>query len=190
MARKMAKKAKRAPAKKAAPVARKPAKVTATAGKTVTASALMQSVAEHMGLKKTQAKDFVDGYLDVVKAPHTAVKNPVTGWPVKYSQQHEDFHLAAQRGMPGPFDNGVMRFAWVCPLLTNWMGDAATLKRLYVQVRTPGIYGDTTWYRGTVAEKLDGGVVKIRITGINQVGITTTTGEAEVVLPTRSGRSS
>jgi acyl dehydratase len=130
------------------------------------------------------------GYLDVVKAPHTAVKNPVTGWPVKYSQQHEDFHLAAQRGMPGPFDNGVMRFAWVCPLLTNWMGDAATLKRLYVQVRTPGIYGDTTWYRGTVAEKLDGGVVKIRITGINQVGITTTTGEAEVVLPTRSGRSS
>ena len=68
MARKMAKKAKRAPAKKAAPVARKPAKVTATAGKTVTASALMQSVAEHMGLKKTQAKDFVDGYLDVVKA--------------------------------------------------------------------------------------------------------------------------
>src|SRR5215468_8636259 len=67
MARKMAKKAKKS-AKKAAPVARKPAKVTATAGKTVTASALMQSVAEHMGLKKTQAKDFVDGYLDVVKA--------------------------------------------------------------------------------------------------------------------------
>ncbi len=68
MARKMAKKAKRAPAKKAAPMARKPAKVAATAGKTVTASALLQSVAEHMGMKKTQAKDFVDGYLDVVKA--------------------------------------------------------------------------------------------------------------------------
>ncbi|MBS0386125.1 MAG: HU family DNA-binding protein [Proteobacteria bacterium] len=67
MARKMAKKAKKTTAK-AAPAVRKPPKVTATAGKTVTASALMQSVADHMGMKKVQAKDFVDGYLDVVKA--------------------------------------------------------------------------------------------------------------------------
>lgn len=129
------------------------------------------------------------GYLDVVKAPHTSVKNPITGWPVKYSQQHEDFHLAAQRGMPGPFDNGVMRFAWVCPLVTNWMGDDGTLKRLYVQVRTPAIYGDTTWYQGTVTDRRrdgDHAVVKLRITGTNQVGITTTTGEAEVVLPTKA----
>jgi acyl dehydratase len=132
------------------------------------------------------------GYLDVAKAPHTAVRNPVTGWPVKYSQQHEDFHLAAQRGMPGPFDNGVMRFAWVCPLLTNWMGDAGFLKRLYVQVRTPAIYGDTAWYQGVVTDKVDeagGGIVKLRITGINQVGITTTTGEAEIALAGRTRRS-
>jgi len=67
MARKMAKKAKKS-AKKAAPVARKPAKVTATPGKTVTASALLQSVADHNGMKKSEAKEFVDGYLDVVKA--------------------------------------------------------------------------------------------------------------------------
>ena len=131
------------------------------------------------------------GYLDCLKAPHTAVRNPITGWPVKYSQQHEDFHLAAQRGMPGPFDNGVMRFAWVCPLLTNWMGDDGFLRRLYVQVRTPAIYGDTTWFQGTVAEKTrdtDGALVKIRLTGMNQVGITTTSGEADVVLPTRDAR--
>jgi acyl dehydratase len=129
------------------------------------------------------------GYLDCLKAPHTAVRNPITGWPVKYSQQHEDFHLAAQRGMPGPFDNGVMRFAWVAPLVTNWMGDDGFLRRLYVQVRTPTIYGDTTWYQGTVAEKTreaEGAVVKLRLTGINQVGITTTNGEAEVVLPARA----
>lgn len=128
------------------------------------------------------------GYLDCLKAPHTAVKNPITGWPVKYSQQHEDFHLAAQRGMPGPFDNGVMRFAWVCPLLTNWMGDAGFLKRLYVQVRTPAIYGDTIWYQATVAEKArEGGegVVKLKLIGVNQVGVTATTGEADVVLPSR-----
>jgi len=128
------------------------------------------------------------GYLDTLKGPHAAVKNPVTGWPVKYSQQHEDPHLAAQRGMPGPFDNGVMRWGWVAPLVTNWMGDHGQLKRLYVQVRQPHIYADTVWYRGKVTDKSDaegGTLVKIAISGINQVGQQTTGGEAEVLLPAR-----
>ncbi|GAM97261.1 integration host factor alpha subunit [alpha proteobacterium U9-1i] len=70
MARKVAKKAKKAPAKKAkaAAPAAKPVKVTAVAGKTVTASALLQSVADHLGIKKSEAKTLVEGYTDVVKA--------------------------------------------------------------------------------------------------------------------------
>ncbi|WP_395646821.1 HU family DNA-binding protein [Terricaulis sp.] len=72
MARKVAKKAKKAPAKKAAKKAAAPApkavKVTAVPGKAVTASALLQSVADHSGMKKSEAKAFVEGYLDVVKA--------------------------------------------------------------------------------------------------------------------------
>ena len=68
MARKAAKKAKKATKKAAAPAPRKAAKVTATPGKTVTASALLQSVADHNGMKKSEAKAFVEGYLDVVKA--------------------------------------------------------------------------------------------------------------------------
>jgi len=129
------------------------------------------------------------GYLDLLKAPHGAVRNPITGWSVKFSQQHEDFNLAAQRGMAGPFDNGVMRFAWVSPLVTNWMGEGGFLRKLYVQVRTPNIYGDVTWYRGKVVGKVPDGepVVKVEITGVNQAGETTTQGSAEVVLPTRSG---
>ena len=90
--------------------------------------------------------------------------------------------------MPGPFDNGVMRFAWVAPLITNWMGDDRFLKKLYVQVRTPNIYGDTTWYRAKVIEKSQQGdksVVKLDITGVNQVQVTTTQGHAEVLLPIR-----
>jgi nucleoid DNA-binding protein len=75
MARKAAKKvAKKAPArkkaatKKAAAPAPKPVRVMATAGKTVTASALLQSVADHLGVKKSEAKAMTEGYLDVVKA--------------------------------------------------------------------------------------------------------------------------
>jgi nucleoid DNA-binding protein len=75
MARKMAKKAKttkkapaRKTAKKAAAPAPKPVKVTAVPGKAVTASALLQSVADHLGVKKSEAKALTEGYLDVVKA--------------------------------------------------------------------------------------------------------------------------
>jgi nucleoid DNA-binding protein len=69
--KKTAKKAparKKAAAKKAAPAPAKAVKVTAVAGKTVTASALLQSVADHLGLKKSEAKAMVEGYIDVVKA--------------------------------------------------------------------------------------------------------------------------
>jgi acyl dehydratase len=126
------------------------------------------------------------GYLDLTGAMHTAMFNPVTGFPVKYSQQHEDFHMAAGRGMPAPFDNGVMRFAWVAPLITNWMGYAGWMRRLSVQVRRPGLYGDLTTYTGEVTGKdAERGSVTIRISGRRQDGLETTTGEAEVTLPRR-----
>jgi acyl dehydratase len=128
------------------------------------------------------------GYLDLLKSPHAAVPHPLTGWQVKYSQQHEDFSLASQRGMPGPFDNGVMRFAWVAPLITNWMGDHGFLRKLYVQVAHPNIYGDTTWYRASIKGKTQEnskGIVELEITGDNQAGITTTRGHAVVELPVR-----
>ncbi len=124
------------------------------------------------------------GYLELTRAMHTAMVNPVTGFPVKYSQQHEDINIAAGRGMPAPFDNGVMRFAWVAPLVTNWMGDAGFLQRLQVQVRRPGLYGDLTTYTARVTDKNDHAAsVRLAITGTKQDGTINTAGEAEVVLP-------
>ena len=88
--------------------------------------------------------------------------------------------------MPGPFDNGVMRFAWVAPLITNWMGDDGFLRRLSVQVRAPGIYGDRQTYRGQVTDKDEReAAVRIEITGTNQEGEVSTKGDALVVLPRR-----
>ncbi len=126
------------------------------------------------------------GYRDTVAAPHSAVNIPGVGWPVKYSQQHEDFTLAEQRGMPAPFDNSVMRFSWLSVLLTNWMGDNGFLKRLQVQMPEPILYGDATWYDATItniANDTEGTIVGIKITGTNQVGQINTLGEAEIVLP-------
>ncbi len=124
------------------------------------------------------------GYLDLRRTPHNAVLIPQIGMRVKNSQQHEDFNLASGRGMPGPFDNGVMRFAWVSPFITNWMGDDGFLRNLYVQVRRPMIYGDTIWHTGRVSEKNEvDNTVKIEITGKNQEGELATTGVAVVQLP-------
>src|SRR5262245_6617786 len=76
MARKMTKKtAKKAAAPKKAPrkAAAKSApsraiKVGAPAGKTITAGALLQAVADHNEMSRADAKRFVEGYIDVVKA--------------------------------------------------------------------------------------------------------------------------
>ena len=126
------------------------------------------------------------GYLDLSKAMHTAMVNPVTGFPVKYSQQHEDANMAAGRGMPAPFDNGVMRFAWVAPVVTNWMGDDGFLKRLKVQVARPGLYGDLTTYTGRVTAKDDDSrTVTLELTGTRQGDVVNTRGDAEVMLPGR-----
>ena len=124
------------------------------------------------------------GFLDVLKAPHAVSHNPALNFPVKYSQQHEDSNIAAGRGMPGPFDNGVMRSAWAAPLITNWMGDNGFLRKLDVQVRAPGIYGDVTTYEGAVTEKDDEkSTVTLELTGTNQAGQVSTKGSALVELP-------
>ena len=126
------------------------------------------------------------GYLELTNTMHTAMFNPVTGFPAKYSQQHEDVHMASGRGMPAPFDNGVMRFAWVAPLVTNWMGDDGFLQRLQVQVRRPGLYGDLTTYTAKVtAKNPTAASVTLVISGTKQDGSVHTAGEAEVRLPKR-----
>ena len=126
------------------------------------------------------------GYRRLVELPHVTGKHPVTGWPVEASQQHEDFLLTAQRGMPAPFDQGVMRFACLTPMITNWIGDTGFLNSLSVKIVAPTLYGDTTWYHGTIAERSDypeSVFLKLKIIGKNQLGETTTEAEAGVTLP-------
>jgi len=130
------------------------------------------------------------GFKDTRDAPGFVVVNPATGWPLRFTHQHEDPNLTRQRGMPAPFDNGIMRFAWVAPLITNWMGDRGFLSRLQLTIHAPVLYGDTNWYAGTVVERTvdgDAARVRIRVTGTNQLGAVTSSGEAEVRLPVQAG---
>lgn len=124
--------------------------------------------------------------LDAGKSPHSAVRNPLTGALVKDSQQHEDPWLSPQRGMPLPFDNGLMRFAWVCPLLTDWSGSQGFLQSMKLRILKPNLYGDTTRYRGIVdstESTTRGSQHCLSISGTNQLGEETTSGRAVVVVP-------
>jgi hypothetical protein len=74
-------------------------------------------------------------------------------------------------------------------LVTNWMGDAAFLKRVRTQMRRFNTMGDSTWCRGKVTKKYikDGhALVDIEIRGENQRGELTTPGLATVIMPSRN----
>jgi len=61
-----AKAPRKSAAKAVAPT--KAIRVSAPAGKAITASALLQAVADHNEMSRADAKRFVEGYMDVVKA--------------------------------------------------------------------------------------------------------------------------
>ena len=126
------------------------------------------------------------GYFDLLKNPHNKTVNPITGWPVKYSQQHEDVVLASQRGMPAPFDNGVMRFSQIASGFRNMLHDQCFLSNLKIKIVAPIIYGDATWYAGRVHDKIQSDqhdITKIKFTGKNQIGELNTQGTAEFLFP-------
>jgi acyl dehydratase len=107
------------------------------------------------------------------------------GVPEPPERVHWDEALARAVGVPGAYDYGPERVAWLGHVVTNWIGDAGFLRRLTVRVLRHNLIGDTTWCRGRVTAKAAGGVVSLELSGTNQRGETIAAGTAEVVLPTR-----
>ncbi|MBE7519643.1 MAG: MaoC family dehydratase N-terminal domain-containing protein [Thermoflexaceae bacterium] len=92
-------------------------------------------------------------------------------------------------GLPGAYDAGYQRINWTIHMLTNWSGDLSFLRKLNIKFPSFNIMGDTTWCYGRVFDKrLDGDahVVSVEVWNDNQLGQRVTSGEAEIVLPTRS----
>jgi acyl dehydratase len=108
------------------------------------------------------------------------------GVPEPPERVHWDEALARAVGVPGAYDYGPERVAWLGHLVTNWMGDAGALRRLAVQVRRHNLIGDTTWCRGRVraVDPAQGGVT-LDLEAVNQRDETIARGEAAVTLPQR-----
>lgn len=114
--------------------------------------------------------------------PGAGVKDRHGVWDVP-ERVHWDEELAASIGMPGPYDYGPQRIAWIDHRLSDWMGDDGWVKRLAVSLVAPNFVGDTTWIKGSVTEKHAGGEVVLSLTTEDQRGRTTATATAHVVLP-------
>ncbi len=126
---------------------------------------------------------------NAVKHPGHFFRNPEAGGGIEYTGigHHRD-SVAKEVGVPGTYDYGPQRSAWMCSLVTNWMGDAAFLKRVRSEMRRFNTMGDSTWCKGKVTRKYvkDGhALVDLEIWGENQRGELTTPGLATVVLPSR-----
>ncbi|MBI4200914.1 MAG: MaoC family dehydratase N-terminal domain-containing protein [Chloroflexi bacterium] len=124
--------------------------------------------------------------------PGYAEEHGATGVPDHPHRGHWEDDMARRLGLPGAYDLGPQRGAWLSQLVTNWMGDDGFLSRLYFELRLFNVEGDTSWVKGKVTTKWVEGqrhLVRVDLSCINQRGEDTAPGYAEVVLPCRNGPS-
>ncbi|OGA51741.1 MAG: acyl dehydratase, partial [Betaproteobacteria bacterium RIFCSPLOWO2_12_FULL_62_58] len=125
-----------------------------------------------------------------VRHPGHFFRNPEAGGGVEYTGiGHHRESIAKEVGVPGTYDYGPQRSAWLASLVTNWMGDAGILKRIRTELRLFNTMGDTTWCKGKAKKKYvtDGyALVDLEIWAENQRGeVTAPNGSATVILPSR-----
>ncbi len=124
------------------------------------------------------------------KHPGHYFRNKESGGGIEYTGiGHHRKSIAKRVGVPGVYDYGPQRSAWMATLVTNWMGDTAVLKRVKTELRRFNTMGDTTFCKGKVTRTYvkDGyPLVDIDIWAENQRGETTVeNGVATVILPSR-----
>lgn len=91
--------------------------------------------------------------------------------------------------MPGQFDFGPQRVCWLSQIVTDWMGDDGTLRKLNASIRHPNVVGDTNTVYGDVTKKyVENGnhLVEVQVQNRNQSGLATAFGTATVELASRS----
>ena len=125
----------------------------------------------------------------------TLVKNPTTRQLVRYAGASGDFYeihydkdFAIGNDLPGPILHGALKNAFLGQLMTDWIGETGTLRRLACQYRGMDEPGKPLYCKGRVTRKYveDGRhLVDCDIWLENSEGKTTTPGSATVELPSR-----
>lgn len=124
----------------------------------------------------------------LVKQPTTRQLVQYAGAAVDFYEIHYDAEFARSTGLPGVIVHGALKSAFLGQLVTDWMGERGTLRRLAVQYRSMDVPGDTLTCSGRVTKKDSEGdihTVSCSIWLENSAGERTTSGTATVVLPSR-----
>ncbi|MCH8870623.1 MAG: dehydratase [Chloroflexi bacterium] len=126
----------------------------------------------------------------------TLRKDPTTQQLVKYAgasgdyyQIHYDQNFAKDNGLPDVILHGALKGSWLGQVMTDWIGEGGTLKKLVTQYRGMDVPGSPIFGKGVVKRKYtENGenLVECEIWLENHEGKKTTPGSAIAVLPSRS----
>jgi acyl dehydratase len=111
------------------------------------------------------------------------------GVPDVAERVHFEDDLAIATGNIAAYDYGPQREAWLCQVVTDWMGDHGFVRALHVELRKFNYLGDLTEYHGVVESKRTEGhlnLAHVRLWGTDHRDRTICQGWADVALPTRT----
>ncbi len=127
----------------------------------------------------------------------TLRKDPTTQQLVMYAgasgdyyQIHYDKDYAKDNGLPDVILHGALKGAFLGQLMTDWIGEDGTLKKLSTQYRGMDVPGTPVFAKGKVSRKYEENgehLVECDISLETSEGKVTTPGQAIVALPSRGG---
>lgn len=144
----------------------------------------------------------VEVHSEISPLPKVATRRMLVKWAGAsgdFNPLHYEDDFAASQGVGKPIVHGQLKRAWLVQLVTDWIGEQGTLRKLSCQFRRMDYpramktvvepqEGETWWCKGTVSRKYvegDEHWVECEIWVENGKGERTTLGSAAVVLPSR-----
>lgn len=101
---------------------------------------------------------------------------------------HYDKDWAISEGLPGSVVHGPLHGAFLCQVVTQWMGPEGWIQEFEYRIERPAIPGDTLTCQGKVIQQQGAewpGVFRVELWSSNQRGEMVARGQAVVALPSR-----
>lgn len=127
----------------------------------------------------------------LVKQPTTRQLVMWAGASGDYNPIHYDKDFAQSRGLPGVIVHGQLVFSFLGQLMTDWIGEQGSLRKLTCSYKGMNFPGETVTAKGKVIKKYveDGEHrVECNIWAENPKGEKTASGMAIAIMPSRSQR--
>jgi acyl dehydratase len=124
----------------------------------------------------------------LVKQPTTRQLVMWAGASGDFNPIHYDKDFALERGLPGVVVHGQLAGCFLGQMLTDWLGEEGSLKKLSLSYKGMNFPGEALTCKGTVTKKYvedDQHLVVLSIWAENPRGEKTVSGTAIVTLPSR-----